>query len=369
MLRKILLFAMLLVPSLALAQGGCLYNQALTSRQGFSNLAAVVPQAIVTAAPGPIYRDAALSSIIAGNQVTADAYGNYSFCAAPSVGIQIVTVNGPNLNTLTYSWNPGQIYSASGTWTGANNFSGTTSFSGTTNFSGPTTFSITPIFGTIVTAFVQAPNGSNLNLQASNPSGSCGSPVPCGGFETFLQGGGATGGGITIQAGLGFVSPGGNIVLNPGTGTPNGTILLNGLVSAYNGRTLQGAGLVSNVCATSQKVESALDTNILSCIMPLVGGRWRLAFTMDVSAQSAATLGWTATWTDANGHAQAPTNLSLFTAGTAAPALTVTAVTNGHYYGYVDIDVDNSGTTVIVKLTFTGTSFTAKVSATAEQLI
>jgi hypothetical protein len=89
---------------------------------------------------------------------------------------------------------------------------------------------------------------------------------------------------------------------------------------------------------------------------------------MSVSAASSATLGWTATWTDSNGHAQAPTNLSLFTSGTAAPALTVTAAANGAYYGEVIADINNAGTAIVVKLTFSGTSFTAKVTATIEQI-
>jgi hypothetical protein len=120
---------------------------------------------------------------------------------------------------------------------------------------------------------------------------------------------------------------------------------------------------------TSQKTESAADASVLSVTPAAVAGSYRLRFVMAVSAQSAATLGWTATWKDSNSAAQAPTNLALFASGTAAPALTFVAVTNGNYYGEAQIDVDASATPIVIKLTFSGTSFTAKVSATVERLV
>jgi len=89
---------------------------------------------------------------------------------------------------------------------------------------------------------------------------------------------------------------------------------------------------------------------------------------ISVSAASAATLGWTATWTDSNGNAQTPTNLSLVQSGTAAPALTFTTSAAGNYYGDATIDVNNARENIVMKLTFSGTSFTAKVSATVGRL-
>jgi hypothetical protein len=61
--------------------------------------------------------------------------------------------------------------------------------------------------------------------------------------------------------------------------------------------------------------------------------------------------------------------LRLLKSGTAAPALTFTSSAAGNYYGYADIDVNSAGTNIVVKLTFGGTSFTAKVSATVERII
>jgi hypothetical protein len=122
-------------------------------------------------------------------------------------------------------------------------------------------------------------------------------------------------------------------------------------------------------CTTSQKTESAADANVLTCAIPAQAGSYRVRFVMSVSAANAATLGWTVTWTDSNGNTQNSPNMSLFQAGTAAPALTYTTSTAGNYYGYADIDVNSAGVSPVVKLTFSGTSFTAKVSATVERII
>ncbi len=164
----------------------------------------------------------------------------------------------------------------------------------------------------------------------------------------------------------------GNIQLIPATSqsvSNTGALSLGGKITTYNNVSTAGSGVAAVYGATSQKSESAADTNVLTFTPPASAGTYRINFTMAVSAQNTATLGWTATWKDSNGQAQAPTNLSLFTSGTAAPALTVTAATNGVYYGQAIVDVDNSATNIVVKLTFTGTSFAAKASATIERLI
>lgn len=152
-------------------------------------------------------------------------------------------------------------------------------------------------------------------------------------------------------------------------GTATITTLKATAITQYSGIVTAGQGVAPILGATSQKTESAADTNVLTVTPPAVAGSYRLRFVMAVSAQSAATLGWTATWKDSNSAAQAPTNLALFVSGTAAPALTFVAVTNGNYYGEAYIDIDNSATAIVVKLTFSGTSFTAKVTATVERLV
>jgi hypothetical protein len=139
-------------------------------------------------------------------------------------------------------------------------------------------------------------------------------------------------------------------------------------VVLYGNQITTGKALSAILGATSQKSETGADSSVLSFTPLAFAGTYRVRLTMAVSAQNTATLGWTATWKDSNGQAQAPTNLSLFTSGTAAPALTVTAATNGMYYADLTIDVDNSATAIVVKTTFSGTSIGYKVSATIEQL-
>lgn len=140
------------------------------------------------------------------------------------------------------------------------------------------------------------------------------------------------------------------------------------MLGAVNGGTT--FGMFARVgCQTSQKAETAADTSLLSCTPISAAGRYRVRFTMSLSAASAATIGWTITYTDSNGNAQTPTNLSLYQQGTAAPALTFTTSAAGNYYGFIDIDVNNAGTAIVVKTTFSGTSFAGKASATIEKLI
>lgn len=139
-------------------------------------------------------------------------------------------------------------------------------------------------------------------------------------------------------------------------------------VDLYNGINTAGNGLVVVYGATSQKSETAADASVLSFTPPAAAGTYRINFVLSLSAANAATLGWTATWTDSNGAAQAPTNLSLSQSGTAAPALTFTTSLAGNYYGTAIVDVNNSATAIVVKLTFSGTSFSGKASATIERL-
>lgn len=135
--------------------------------------------------------------------------------------------------------------------------------------------------------------------------------------------------------------------------------------------TLQGAGSPALVCAaTSQKTESAADANVLTFTPPAAVGTYRLHLDGSISAATAATLGWTATWTDSNGNAATPTNLSVCLASTGVCAATTGALSAvDRFSGTYLIDVNNAATAIVIKLTFSGTSFTAKVSATVERII
>jgi hypothetical protein len=124
---------------------------------------------------------------------------------------------------------------------------------------------------------------------------------------------------------------------------------------------------LSNFCATSQKTETAADANVLTCTIPNVAGTYRIQFAMLVSAINTASVGWTLAWTDSGGNVQGPANMPLFQVGTAAPALTFSSVAD--YYGSAVVDSNFPGTSIVVKFTFSGTSVTAKVSATVERII
>lgn len=135
-----------------------------------------------------------------------------------------------------------------------------------------------------------------------------------------------------------------------------------------NNEAAAGIGIPFFRGTTSQKAETGADANVLTVTPAAAVGTYRITLAMAVSAATAATLGWTATWTDSNGTAQAPTNLALFTSGTAAPSLTVAAAANGNYYAEAIVDVNNAGTAIVVKTTFAGTSIAYKVTATIERI-
>jgi hypothetical protein len=150
----------------------------------------------------------------------------------------------------------------------------------------------------------------------------------------------------------------------------NGNLdLLVGKITTYGALTTAGNGVSSIVASTSQKAETAADASVLSFTPPASAGSYRIRFVLSLSAANAATLGWTATWKDSNGTAQTPTNLALSQSGVAAPALTFTTSVAGNYFGELLIDTDASATAVVVKLTFSGTSFAGKATATIEKIV
>jgi hypothetical protein len=170
------------------------------------------------------------------------------------------------------------------------------------------------------------------------------------------------------DVGLSRISAG---VLGIGNGTAGdttGNLQLN-QITKYNGEATAGVGASYLRGSTSQKAETGADANVLTVTPAAVAGSYRLRVVLSVSAASAAVIGWTATWTDSNGNAQTPTNLALFQSGAAAPALTFTTSAAGNYYAEAQIDVNNAGTNIVIKATFSGTSVAYKISATIERII
>ncbi len=292
----------LAAPSVAqiATNGSCLYSQALTSRQGFSNLAAVVPQATISVTPGPIYADPGLTSLISGNTITADAYGNYNFCVAPNLGAQVVNVTGPNMNTLTYYFTPGQIYSASGTWTGTNVFSGPTTFSGSVTFPNTVTFN-NLIAGTVTTEEVESQNPFALTIS-----------------------GGATGNESLQEQGVPIVflvGPSGNI----NVAIPN-ELETNSTFSIYDALPLYGMSFPSELAVVNLTAQvAAISTTTLYATNALTGnggsGQYRVSWNAKVvlAATSSSTLGaLTIGYTDLDGTVQSITAAAQIAAGTIA---------------------------------------------------
>lgn len=151
---------------------------------------------------------------------------------------------------------------------------------------------------------------------------------------------------------------------------------LNSIVLENNAFSSKGNTYRYNPCVSFQKPETgAADSNVLSCLPNLVPGTttgtnavYRISISIAVGSATSGVIGWTATWTDANGNAQAPTELELFQDGTAAPALTFTTSSAGGYHSSVIIDVNNANANIVIKWIGGGTT-AARMSATIERLI
>lgn len=121
------------------------------------------------------------------------------------------------------------------------------------------------------------------------------------------------------------------------------------------------------VAKTLQKAEAAADAALLTFTPPAIAGSYRLSFDLAVSAAASAVLGWTASWKDANGTAQTPTNILLSQITSQATTFTTSAA--GVYSGSLDIGIDNSATAIVIKFTLASGTITAKASAMIERLI
>lgn len=167
--------------------------------------------------------------------------------------------------------------------------------------------------------------------------------------------------GLVIKQGAS--SPTGDILdLQTSTPTTEFSIGPAFTITKYNSTATAGNGIEAVDCAASQVSETGSAT-VLTCTPASAVGSYIIHLVISVSAATSATIGWTATWTDSNGNAQAPTNLALFQSGAAAPALTFTTSAAGNYYAEAPIDINNAGTNIVVKVTFSGTSVAEKVSA------
>jgi hypothetical protein len=264
----------------------------------------------------------------------------------------LVTAQGGANSVLTAN-SGAPVFSSTPTVTSITTTGGTTTLAGTVTISGtasyttanPTFFSSTGS-GAVVLATSPTISGATLSGALSIT----GTATYTTANPTFFS---ATGSGAVVLA----------------TAPTLSALAVTNTITSYNGSSTAGNGVAAILAATSQKSETAADASVLSFTPPATAGSYRVRFVMSVSAANAATLGWTITYTDSNGNAQTPTNLALNQTGSAPAALTFTTSAAGNYYGAVDIDVNNSATPIVVKLTFSGTSFAAKVSSTIARII
>lgn len=306
-----LIFALMFASALAFGQGACIQSQVITSRAGFSELAAVVPGATITASPGPLYTNQTASVQVPGiNFVTVDTNGNYSLCALP--GTQSITVVGPNLQTLTFLLTFAIQAASNTTWTGTDVFNGPVTFNSNPVFTGTPTFTSFNA-NSITTPLVQSPTGLNLNLTAGNIGfGGIGN-----GPSVIL-----TGGGCNPPCG------GGPIILNGGTGfvgaTPNvGPLETNTTWSTYNNISTVGNGMAAEYGESDFTASSgAISVPSIIYSVPSTGaGQYRLSWNAKITqaATTSSTLGaLAATYTDPDGTVITVTAPATITAGTIA---------------------------------------------------
>jgi len=163
-------------------------------------------------------------------------------------------------------------------------------------------------------------------------------------------------------------TPGAAIIWDSVSG---GAITSNGYTGTTNFGLLQAATVQEPMGVYTSNIGS---TPICTFTPPATAGTYRISSAVTVASATSAIVGWTATYTDAFGHAQTPTNLSMVNQGVAAPALTFTttatsAATVAHYYGDAIIDINTAAANIVVKLTkTTGTLSACVVSATIESI-
>ena len=143
--------------------------------------------------------------------------------------------------------------------------------------------------------------------------------------------------------------------------------VITGTERIYNGTSWAEIG--GAFAFTSQKAETGTaDTNVLTFTPPSVAGTYRVCFVASVASATTGVISYTASYKDSNGNAQSNIAQFLVQAGTAAPNTTFTTSAAGNYHGCSSIDVDASGTAIVLKWVGGGTT-SAKVSALIEKQI
>lgn len=318
-----LIFALMFASALAFGQGACIQSQAITSRAGFSELAAVVPGATITASPGPLYTNQTASVQVPGiNFVTVDTNGNYSLCALP--GTQSITVVGPNLQTLTFLLTFAIQAASNTTWTGTDIFNGPVTFNSNPVFTGTPTFTAFNA-NSITTPLVQSPTGLPLTLMAANNN--CFACLPGNGEPVIIQSGNASniggfGGSIELNAGI-----------SSATNLPaQGAIITNSTFGSYDSIPTVGNGVSPEFAQVDNTaIGGAISVTSLYTVPTLLpngfpgAGQYRVSWNAKVTqaATTSSTLGaLSITYTDPDGTVITVTAPATITAGTIATTST-----------------------------------------------
>lgn len=137
-------------------------------------------------------------------------------------------------------------------------------------------------------------------------------------------------------------------------------------IAAFKGISTAGLGVPAIFKLTAVKAETGADANVFTYTPPAVAGVYRASFAFDVSAATAATIGFTLSYKDSTGTAISA--LVYEFASTGSPGSTLVFTGAGNSTGSYVFNIDASATNIVAGLSFTGTSFTGKVTAVLEQL-
>lgn len=138
--------------------------------------------------------------------------------------------------------------------------------------------------------------------------------------------------------------------------------------TSYNSETAAGVGMAYERGVTSQKAETgAADAALLSVTPAATVGTYRTCVSASITTATSGVVGFTESWTDSSGNAQANIAVPLYQYGTAAPANTFTTSAAGDYGNCIVLDVNNAQAAILTKWVGGGTS-AAKVSAITERM-
>lgn len=145
--------------------------------------------------------------------------------------------------------------------------------------------------------------------------------------------------------------------------------VLSGKVTTYNNIATTGGGVPAIYASYSTTGNTAAVTNAINYTPPATAGRYRLSWTVGVTASVTHSFTVVATWKDDSGNT---ISQNLGGSSPSANALVTGSITNvigtGVYYGSAILAINNGATAITLSTAGTFTSVTYNLSATLEQL-